>query len=382
MNLPSELSYTYVDTNSKLNDLVSRLAGAKRIALDTEADSLHHFYEKVCLIQLTLKKKNYIIDPLSGIDLTGFFKILSGKPLILHGADYDLRMLLGGFGFRPRGEVYDTMLAAQLLGYKQFGLSSLIERFFGIKTSKQPRRADWSRRPVSPRLLEYACGDTFYLEELAKLLESKLRALGRCEWRRQSCERLVKTTARRKQRKDPNAWRIKGSRKLRPRELALLYHLWHWRQEQAKRTDRPPFKVMTNALMLELCVWSAVQKKIDLSKGPKLPRNCVKARLKSLQKAIEAALDTPEAYLPGQLRRSDINDTAPNCKITADALRKECETLARQLAIPPQILAPRATLTAIARKRLNTSSKLIQSGLVMPWQVETLLPAIKRVFKD
>ncbi len=126
----------YIDTHSGLLDLISRLEEAPGIALDTEADSLHHYFEKVCLIQLAAGEENAIVDPLCGMDLSPLLALLARKPLILHGADYDLRMMRLTFGFLPEGEVFDTMLAARLLGYAAFGLASLVERFFGVRLSK------------------------------------------------------------------------------------------------------------------------------------------------------------------------------------------------------------------------------------------------------
>ena len=147
--------------------LIQRIDTAERVALDTEADSLHNYFEKVCLVQLSFGGEHYLIDPLAGLDLNGLSEVLADKPLILHGGDYDLRMLRASIGFRPRREVFDTMIAAQLLGLEQIGLAALTERFFAITIGKAGQKSDWSRRPLSENQLRYAVNDTRFLERLA-----------------------------------------------------------------------------------------------------------------------------------------------------------------------------------------------------------------------
>jgi len=197
----------YVDTPAGLEDLVSRLEDVPEIALDTEADSLHHYFEKVCLVQLSAGEEQAIVDPLSGMDLAPLIDLLRRKDLVLHGADYDLRMMRLTFGFIPEGEVFDTMLAARLLGHDRLGLAPLLEDIFGVSLSKGGQKSDWSRRPLSESQLRYARNDTRYLLPLAKRLREDLRSLGRIEWHRETCRSMV-LQASRENAKDPDeAWR-------------------------------------------------------------------------------------------------------------------------------------------------------------------------------
>src|SRR3989337_2026060 len=175
LNTPESEGYIYVREAAAMETLVRRIGAAERVALATEADSLHNYFEKVCLVQLSLGGEHYLVDPLSGLDLTGFLEALSEKPLIFHGGDYDLRMMRASMGYRPRREVFDTMIAAQLLGMEQIGLAALIERFFGIAIGKEGQKSDWSRRPLSEKQLRYAVSDTRFLEELAAGLHGELR---------------------------------------------------------------------------------------------------------------------------------------------------------------------------------------------------------------
>src|SRR5439155_19267917 len=170
LNTPESENYVYVRERAAMEALIEHVGAAARVAVDTEADSLHNYFEKVCLIQLSLGEEHYLVDPLAGLELSGFLEALAVKPLILHGGDYDLRMMRTSLGFRVRREVFDTMIAAQLLGIEQIGLAALIERFFGVTIEKAGQKSDWSRRPLSEKQLSYAINDTGFLEPLADFL--------------------------------------------------------------------------------------------------------------------------------------------------------------------------------------------------------------------
>ena len=192
------LYYEYVDTQDKLLAMIERMRVAKRIAVDTEADSMHHYFAKVCLIQLAMENNFYILDPLAGLDLQEFLLVLSTKPLIFHGGDYDLRMLKISFGFIPQSSVFDTMLAAQLLGYQRFGLTSLVEQFYNVHLTDLGKKTDWSKRPLTPDQLEYAHCDTRYLEGLTDSFQMELSKLNREEWHKETCARMVESTKKEK----------------------------------------------------------------------------------------------------------------------------------------------------------------------------------------
>ena len=219
--LESEV-YVYVRERAAMDKLMQRIGAAERIALDTEADSLHNYFEKVCLVQLSLGGEHYLVDPLCNLDLSGFSETLAEKPLILHGGDYDLRMMRAAMGFRPRRDVFDTMIAAQLLGIEQIGLAALIERYFAITIVKEGQKSDWSRRPLSEKQLRYAVNDTRYLAQLADRMRGELRDRGRVDWHSESCLAMVESTGRDNARDPEEAWRIKGSGRLTRRQLAYL----------------------------------------------------------------------------------------------------------------------------------------------------------------
>jgi ribonuclease D len=316
-----------------MESLIRRIGKAERVALDTEADSLHNYFEKVCLIQLSIGDEHYLVDPLGELDLSGFLEALAGKPLILHGGDYDLRMLRASTGFRPRGEVFDTMIAAQLLGIEQIGLAALIERFFGITVEKEGQKSDWSRRPLSEKQLRYAVNDTRFLEQIADLMRGELSERGRLHWHRESCRAMVESTGRDRSRDPEEVWRIKGAGRLTRRQLAYLRELWRWRDEHARRANVPSFHIFGNQQILDLLQWAESRPGVPLDQGAKLPRNIRGALLRTLEEAIARAARMDPAQWP-ELRRVE-RDNAPRADFTEqiDALRGECARIAKELDI-------------------------------------------------
>src|SRR5881394_4646518 len=175
---------------SQLTELLSQIESVDRVAVDTEADSLHCYREKLCLLQVSLPGRDYIVDPLANVDLEPLCAALERKEIVLHGADFDLRLLRRGLNFSAR-RIFDTVIAARLLGIRDFSLAALVERYFKVKLAKGSQKANWGRRPLSARMIEYAINDTHYLLLLADCLESQLRERDQLDWLRQSCQRAI-----------------------------------------------------------------------------------------------------------------------------------------------------------------------------------------------
>ena len=357
--------------------LIHGIDAAERVALDTEADSLHNYFEKVCLVQLSFAGQHYLVDPLCGLDLNGLSKALADKPLILHGGDYDLRMMRASMDFRPRREAFDTMIAAQLLGFEQIGLAALIERYFAITIGKAGQKSDWSRRPLSESQLRYAINDTRFLEELADRMHGELSARGRVEWHRESCRAMVESTGHDHARDPENAWRIKGAGRLTRRQLAYLRELWHWRDQHARSANLPAFRVLGNPEILGLARWAESHPGVSLDQGPKLPRNIVAAQLTTLQEAIERVAGMDETAWPEPRKRDQV---APrnDCIEEINSLRAACAQIARELEIAASTLAPRAALEAIARNRPRTVDEIMKTGGLLCWQAVLVRGAVEK----
>lgn len=346
------------------------------IAVDTEADSFHHYFEKVCLLQLSWGGSAFLVDPLAGFDLAPLFERLSARPLLLHGADYDLRLLSRRYGFRP-ASVFDTMLAAQLLGEKEIGLAALLKARLGVELDKSSQRDDWSERPLTPVRVAYAAADVLHLHGLVDALEADLRAAGRRAWHEEECARLVATNFTPRAGDPENDWRVKGTNGLTDRERAFVRAFWWVRDARARLLDRPPFRILTNDRLL-----AAAKAAASGTTDPLLlfrsTRPLPPPLLRDLGEAAReaAALDPPE--WPGR-RRRETAPVDPVLEREVEALRKRRDADAVRLGLDPSVLAPRATLAAAARVRLDTgrlvAAELVERTGISCWRAELLAGA-------
>ena len=377
MRTPEASDYVYVRDSAALERLTRCIRDGKSVALDIEADSLHSYTEKVCLIQLSAGGRDFVVDPLSELDFGGLIEALAEKALIVHGGDYDLRMLRAWQGFRPRGEVFDTMIAAQLLGIEQIGLAALSEKYLDIAMTKDSQKSDWSRRPLTEKQLRYAANDTRHLEALAECLHGELVERGRVEWHRESCAAMVEATGRDRPRDSREAWRIKGAGRLTPRQLGYLREAWGWREERARRADRPTFKVLGNRQLLELVLWAESHPDEALEQGPKLPRDIVGSRRRALKHALDRAAAMTPAEWPERVKTPRVHPP-PIDQRQFDALRGACAEIAEGLEIAPSTLAPKAALEAIVREGPRSLDEVMATTGLLRWQAELVRPAVER----
>jgi len=344
-----------IATPEQLADFTSRLDAHKVIGLDTEADSLHSYYEKVCLVQVCSPDGYFLVDPLAkGLDLSAFYASLTSHILIIHGADYDLR-LLGRHPSFAATEIFDTSIAARFLGLEQIGYAALVQKFFDVTLCKASQRADWGRRPLPPRMEEYALNDVRYLLPLAEILENQLKELGRWEWYGQSRDAMVQNAREPRERDLENAWRVNGSSKLAPREAAVLRALWHWRDAEASAWDRPTFHVISNDRMIDAACAGVAGQKFEVHRMPP-PRY---ARMKE---ALRAALDLPESEWPVFERERKARPSGAACRLF-EKLREKRDTVARELALDPSLIASRLTLMSVAQQNC---------ARLLPWQRDLL----------
>ena len=245
--------YTLVSTNGCFHAVMERIRGARRLAIDTEADSLYHYFEKVCLLQLSTDDETFIIDPLV-ITVVGELGPLMSDPSVekvFHAAGYDIFCLQRDYGFTFTN-IFDTHLAGSLLGYEFLGLGAMMETLLGIHHSKGCQRDDWSMRPLLAEQLEYAAMDTHHLLSLRDALEKELLRKNRLEW---ALEEFAETAAAERAEKefDPEGFRrIKGFHTLDVRKRLVLRTLYLFRDEAARKFDAPPFKVMNNSVLADL----------------------------------------------------------------------------------------------------------------------------------
>ena len=364
-------SYFYIETQKQLDNFTGKMKDAPRIAIDVEADSLHSYAEKTCLIQLALDRQPTIVDPLCGIDLREFFAVLSKKPLIVHGGDYDLRMLRLSYGFCPTVQVFDTMLAAQLSGLPKLGLVDLVEQFCQVKLSKKGQKTNWAMRPLTLEQLTYASEDVRYLETIAQRLQERLTELRRENWHAETCQRMVQVTQMERERDQKEHWRIKGSNFLESKQLVFLREVWLWREEEARKNNRPPFKILGHKELLEMSVAAA-------NPPLRIPHYLRGSRLESLKKAIDRAQAIPPALWPKPLPKK--KQCAPACPQLIEALRVVYFHLAQNLGITPSVLASKSLLETIAVHGARDAEQMMKCSPIMHWQAELLDPILKKIF--
>jgi ribonuclease D len=349
-----------IDTQEKLTAFLPVMKAAAWLALDTEADSLHAYPEKVCLIQISTTEGDRLLDPLAAIDINPFLDALVGRELIFHAADYDLRLLRKHHEFTP-SVIFDTMLAARLLGERQFGLSSLVEKFLGVKLDKGSQKADWARRPLTEKMEVYARNDTHYLKPLEEKLNSELRAKGRLTWHQESCARLIVECSQPVVVNEDEIWRIKGSTFLDRAALAVLRELWHWREREAHAANRPPFFVLAHEKMVEIALAVAEKKPVDHLIPPRIhPR-----RKESLQAAIRAAQAVPPEKFPEKIRHRSQRPTEAEFRRFRE-IEKHRDKHAHDLGIDPTLIAPKSVIGDLARDWDKYAPDL------MKWQRELL----------
>ncbi len=361
----------YIESTSGLESVIKHLAKRSRLAVDLEADSYHHYGDRLCLLQIATEQKAYLVDPLAlGDAILALAPIFADprKEKVFHDGDYDGRMLMRNLGVRPQ-HIFDTMLAARMLGKPNVGLAPLLEEYFGIQQNKHYQKADWSARPLAPALLEYAALDTAYLLRLRDRLEAELKEKGRLGWAREEFQLLLESLEPMPERA-ANFTRVKGARKLTQRQLAVLQALLEWRETLARRMDVPPFKVIGNERLLKLaeeCPRS--QRRIDASGT--LTEKQKRLYGKGIAHAVEEAMQIPEVELPSfpasQRGRPDHRAERILAK-----LKGWRDRIASQMAMDPGVLLPNAALSELARRRPADERELEEMAVMKKWQCELL----------
>ncbi|HWH91072.1 MAG TPA: HRDC domain-containing protein, partial [Candidatus Binatia bacterium] len=342
---------------------------------------LHSYREKLCLLQISVPAPgalagvsdagqsvspghefartvcDYIVDPLANIDLEPLRRALETKEIVLHGADYDLRMLRRGLNL-VAGKIFDTLIAARLLGIREFSLAALVKRYFDLTLLKGSQKANWAQRPLPERMAEYAINDVHYLLPLAGKLEAELVRYERWDWLRQSCQRAIEQAAVARTRDHDELWRIRGSGLLRGRSAAVLRALWQWREKEAEKADRPPFHVLRNEELLKAAVRFASGSVPDY-------RHFSFRRRQAFLEAAQTALRAPESEWPVSRRRFGTRPTNETVQ-RAEELQRRRNRSAEELGLEPSFIAPRSTLEAIAADGTRTAA------LLVPWQRELL----------
>jgi len=359
------LSCMFVNNNIDLLRASEVLAKEGIMGVDLESDSMFHYKEKVCLIQISVPDLNILIDTLSVRDLSPLFAIFSNSEIrkIFHGSDYDIRSLFRDFKIEVNS-LFDTQIAAKLLGMPQTGLSSILENRFGVSLEKKFQKSDWSRRPISIEMLQYAIQDTYYLIQLSNMLEKELKEKGRFSWFEEECSLLSRVRFS-SPRQEPLYSRFKGASKIAPRDLAIIDEILKWREELALRKDIPPFKIISNQQILEI----ACKKPADLEGLEVLSKKQIASIGKSVLKMIKSATDIPEDRLPVYPREKRQKNSAATLK-KINALKQWRDGYGKKAGLDPSVICPNALIKAVALLDPCSLENLKELIEIRKWQME------------
>lgn len=363
--MSSEHQYTLVDNDSSLQSLLQELEFYDMAAVDTEADPMFHYAVSLCLIQITIGNTHWLVDPLAGIDLSPIFKTKAMQNIILHGADYDLRLLWQRYHYSPRS-VFDTMLAAKFVGEEKLGLADLVYKYFQQSLEKGNQKADWTKRPLPEDMCCYAMHDTTYLHELCALLGEQLLEKKRFSWLTETCSELIEhAKIKAPLKKDP--WRMNGSSRLSAKSLNILKHLWEWREKEAEEMDRPPYKVLSPDLMFMIVKQLSSLSTFDAEALPKLPRNFSGKRIESFYAMLKNAFQEPVENWPEVYSRPAPPLIPPNAELL-EFLKSWRDEKASSLSIDPSMLANRIQLIALATPGTTSWEERFDNAHFMVWQ--------------
>lgn len=366
-----ELQPQLVDEPAGVARICARAAGAGVVALDTESDSLHSYFHKLCLIQLSFSGEHVVLDPLAlgRESLRPFADMLADPEVekVLHGADYDLRVLHRDLGARVV-RLRDTQVAAQLLGEGQTGLAALVEREATVVLDKRHQRADWGKRPLTPELLAYAAADTAYLELLRRRLSERLAALGRLAWWEEECVAL-EAVSWEPPPPDPLAFeRIKGAGRLAGEARDRVAALHTWREQEAASRDVPPFRILHSDALLELASNPPADLEA-LGAVPGVGRATVRRYGREMMKVLTQPPPAP-AREPRQRAKVDREREA-----RIKQARATRDTVAKELGLEPGMLAPRSALELVVDRRPRSEEGLL-TCLTRRWRTAVLGPAL------
>jgi len=367
MRSPSLDTVRLIDEPAALPALATVLARERRLALDSEADSFHHYEEQVCLLQIATPSQTVLLDLLKLDHLEPLLPLFADPAVekVLHGADYDVRILGRDYGVKF-AHLFDTMIAAQLLGLEAFGLGTLVQRQFNVTLNKRFQKADWTQRPLPPEMIRYAAEDTAYLLPLSDVLARELEEKGRLAWLREECDRLVALEAG--ERSAPSCFAVKGAGRLTPQQLAALQALLEARDALARAADRAPFRIVAPDVLLEL----AQRQPADLGalsvvKG--LSRRLIESEGERLLDAIRRAQSLPSDRWPTRPRTPSTRLT-PAQEERVRRLKVVRQRHAERLKLNPGLLCSNSVMEGLVRLEPPDAGTVAQR--LSPWRASIL----------
>ena len=350
--------------------MIGALAGEAVIAVDTEADSFYHYQERVCLVQISAGERDWLVDPLQGLDLAALGPLLANPSIrkVFHDGEYDILIMKREYGFRF-ANLFDTRIASAALGVEAPGLASVVSERFGVELDKSLQRSDWSRRPLSPEQIAYARLDTRYLVPLMHELTGELEARGRTRIVEGECRRLAELQPPERSFHPDEFIRIKGARRLSLLEMRVLREIFVLRDEVARERDVPPFKVLAPAAMLAIAKAMPTSMR-GLERVAGVPQSVVRRLGQDLAGAVQRARAVgplervPEP--PSRAEEADFDEVQSELHERLKTWRKE---RAQREGIDSALVLNRRVLERLARERPRARAGLVAAGL-LDWQLD------------
>jgi ribonuclease D len=364
----NQFSYEWIETLPRLKEIARILGQAEIIGVDLESDSFYHYFEKVCLLQIATESASYVLDPLALRDLSALHPVFSNPGIrkVLHGSDYDIRSLYRNFRLEV-DNLFDTHLACQFLGLRETGLEAVLRSRFQVELNKKFQRADWSRRPLSSEMLEYAAMDGKYLIPLARMLERELEEKGRLSWVEEECLFMTKVRFMPPSHA-PLYLKVKRAALLDPKGLAVLEALLELREARAQKADLPPFKVIRNESLLELAIKKPLSPE-EMETGRALSRKEIDRYGTGLLQGIHRAMAVPDKDLPVYPRKAT-PDLPLAARKRVKALKNWRDRRAKELEMEPGLLMNNVLINDLALKNPRSLKEMEE------------IPGLKRWFKD
>ena len=370
--------FEVIESRSELKRIASKLAEESLVAVDIEADSLYHYLPRICLVQFSSAKETFLIDPLATRTLAPLHPLLTSTKTrkVFHGADYDLRSLFREYSIIVNN-IFDTMIASQFVGDKEPGLGAVMKHRFDVVLEKKYQKANWSKRPLTGDMLAYAAQDTAHLLKLYTELRKELAAKGRLAWVEEECEHLIAgcTSASCRAQGGGNGpdntplfKRFKGAGTMARRDLAVLENILRFRESEAMRQDKPPFKVFGNNLIKTLVTTKPADTSA-LAQTPKLPRNFMRRYGKGVLAAIREALRLPTGRLPSYPSEPRPPNN-PEKQLRLQELKRWRRRCAARLKLQPGLLCNNVLLNLLAERQPTRVTDLDQIPEIRNWQKE------------
>jgi len=370
------MSYIHIESESDASALERDLSSGERIALDCEAAGFHRYSDQLCLVQVSTVTATYVVDPLA-FDPSQLLREALEDPqreVIMHGADFDLRLLHRDLGIELHG-LFDTQIAASLLGLDSLGLAPLLETRFGVKLSKKYQRADWAERPLTNGMLDYAAADTGYLMGLRDQLGEELAAADRATWVEQECRALEESAIMPKANAEPRdpVTRVKGARDLSSRQVTALRVALTWRDQLARERDKAPFRVVGDGPLID-AVALHPQRAEELTSIKGFPRSLAKGEGHQLVEQLRAVVDLPETELQPYPRkqRGGPGRPPPEVEQLAERLKGVRNRKADELGLARGTLLANAVLVEVALAAPSNSEALAAMPGMRRWRMDAL----------